>query len=118
MPLPQAVIVQLLSQPSPFSPLPSSHASARELTWPSPHMLSLQTCRHLSLLSGLPSSHSSSASTRPLPHVLLTQVGVRSTNAQRYPSAHHPSPQVTPGGGRHALAPAAAAIRRLNITTR
>src|SRR5262245_1229383 len=117
-PLPQAVTVQLLSQPSPFAPLPSSHTSVRRLTWPSPHVLSLQACRQSSSLFRLPSSHSSSVSTTLLPHVFLRQVGMRSTDTQRYPSEHHPSPHASPGGGRHASAPTTTVIRRLNITAR
>src|SRR5262245_23294699 len=117
-PLPQAVTVQLLSQRSPFAPLPSSHTSVRRLTWPSPHVLSLQACRQSSSLFRLPSSHSSSVSTTLLPHVFLRQVGMRSTDTQRYPSEHHPSPHASPGGGRHASAPTTTVIRRLNITAR
>src|SRR5579883_1689401 len=42
MPLPQRVTVQLLSQPSPFTWLPSSHSSPAWLTTPSPQRAGAQ----------------------------------------------------------------------------
>src|SRR5262245_19959112 len=61
---------QLTSQPSPFTPLPSSQVSFESAT-PSPQSAGLQSVRQasgtVSLLAS-PLSHSSPVSTTPLPH--------------------------------------------------
>src|SRR5882724_5205168 len=71
-PLPQAVMVQLLSQPSPSMGLPSSHSSIPRWTLPSPHVLNLQVDRQSSVSSRLPSSHCSPTSRMPLPQPSVT----------------------------------------------
>jgi hypothetical protein len=56
MPLPQAVGVQLASQPSPFIRFPSSQSLRRPPTAPLPQALAVQLASQPSPLDALPSS--------------------------------------------------------------
>src|SRR4051812_1441572 len=67
------VFVQSLSQPSPFTALPSSHCSPC-VTTPLPQRVAVQPRSQPSPSTSLPSSHSSPGPSAPLPHALAVQL--------------------------------------------
>src|SRR5262245_17678672 len=89
MPLPQPGSVQLLSQASPFTLLPSSHCSpVPGVGMPLPQAVGVQLASQPSPLRRLPSSHFSSHSCTRLPHRSTVQVAEQPSHAIRLPSSH------------------------------
>ena len=85
---PQAVAVQLLSQPSSSSRFPSSQAS-RPSKVPSPHVLSkTQFSSQPSLFVVLPSSHCSPDVTMLFPHAVFVQLLSQPSSFVEFPSSH------------------------------
>ena len=93
-PLPQSGGIsnqQFSSQPSPPAVFPSSHCSTPVHRKPSPHRAEVQSVTQASLLSSLPSSHSSPISRTALPHsggASIMQSPSQPSPDQVLPSSH------------------------------
>src|SRR4030095_8257700 len=92
---PQAVVVQLMSQPSPFMELPSSHSSDAWVS-PSPQDSKRQEALQPSSSLALPSSHCSTPALLMIPS---PQVSNRQFSLQPSPPMVFPSSQSSPRSG-------------------
>jgi hypothetical protein len=94
-PLPHASIMQVPPQPSPSTPLPSSHSSPGSRT-PLPHAAG-GSDRQVALQRAVSGgSHSSSGSSRPLPHTSIKQSGLQPSAPSEFPSSHSSRSSRTP----------------------